>query len=131
METQKPTFTQALKGGLISGVIAAPLNVTWYFIAQSTGSVAPRHFITNVIVSSIVPLLIGAVLYFSLVKFSKKGKMIFLVISGVFTLASLYSTMQPTMPDGTVTPEGFTLLTLPMHLIAGGIAMWGIPKFSK
>ena len=131
METQKPTFIQSLKGGFISGVITAPINLAWYFIALSLGSIAPPHFSTNVIFSSIIPLLIGAILYFSLAKFLKNGKMIFLIISGVFTLASLYGTMQPTMPDGTVTPEGFTLLTLPMHLIAGGIAMWGIPKFSK
>lgn len=120
METQKPTITQALKGGLIAGVIAAPVNVAWNFIAQSLGSVAPPNFLMGVILSSILPLLIGSILYFLLVKFTANGKMV-----------SLYGPMQPVMPDGTATPEGFALLTIPMHLIAGGVAMWGIPKFAK
>ncbi len=131
METQKPTFTQALKGGLISGAIAAPLNLVWNFVAQSLGSMAPPNFIFGVIMSSLFPLLIGAILYFLLVKYSNIGKMIFLVVSGVFTLVSLYGPMQPVMPDGSTAQQGFPLLTIPMHLIAGGMAMWGIPKFSK
>ena len=89
METQKPTITQALKGGLIAGVIAAPVNVAWNFIAQSLGSVAPPNFLMGVILSSILPLLIGSILYFLLVKFTANGKMIFLVVSGLFMLVSL------------------------------------------
>lgn len=131
METLKPTFTQAIKGGLISGVVAAPLNLTWNLIAPSLGSVPPPNFMIAVAVSSILPLLIGAILYFLLVKYSKNGRMIFLVVSAVFTIVSLYGTIQPTMPDGTAAPQGFALLTIPMHLIAGAVAMWGIPKFSN
>ncbi len=131
MESLKPTFTQALKGGLISGVVAAPLNLTWNLIAPSLGSVPPPNFMIAVTVSSILPLLIGAVLYFLLVKYSKNGKMIFLAVSAIFTLVSLYGPMQPMMPDGTAAPQGFALLTIPMHLIAGAVAMWGIPKFSN
>ena len=131
METQKPTFVQALKGGAIAGAIAALINVVWYFIAQSLGSVPPPDFLMGVVMASIFPLLIGASLFFLLTKFTGKGTMIFLVISGVFTLLSLFGTMQPTLPDGTPIPDGFVLLTMPMHLIAGGVAMWGIPKFAK
>jgi Family of unknown function (DUF6069) len=131
METQKPTIVQSLKGGLIAGVIAAAGNSAWNFIAQAMGSVAPPNFAVAVVMASIVPLVLGGVFYFLLAKFTAKGKMIFLIVSGVFTLLSLYSPMQPVMPDGTATPEGFALLALPMHIIAGGAAMWGIPKFAK
>ena len=131
METIKPTFKQAIVGGLISGVIAAPLNEIWDFIAVAFGSIAPPNFMVAVVISSIVSLLIGAVLYFLLMKYSKRGRMIFLAVSTVFTLLSLYATMQPVMPDGSATPHGFALLTIPMHLIAGGVAMWGIPKYSN
>jgi Family of unknown function (DUF6069) len=131
METLKPTIVQSLKGGLIAGVIAASLNLAWNFIAQSMGSVAPPNFTIAVIMSSILPLVLGGVFYFLLLKFTGKGKMIFLIVSGVFTLLSLFGPMQPVMPDGTPTPEGFAMLTIPMHIIAGGAAMWGIPKFAK
>ena len=131
MEIQKTTIGQSLKAGLISGVIATPINVAWSFIAQSMGSVVPSNFLVGVVMSSILPLLIGSIVYFLLVKYTAKGHMIFLVVSGIFTLVSLFAPMQPVMPDGTATPEGFALLTMPMHFIAGGLAMWVIPKFAK
>ena len=131
METQKPTIVQSLKGGIISGVIAASLNLAWNFIAQSIGTITPPNFTIAIIMSSILPLALGSVLYFLLVKFTANGKMIFLIVSGIFMLVSFYGPMQPVMPDGSSTPEGFVMLTIPMHIIASGVAMWGIPKFAK
>ena len=131
METQKPTIVQSLKGGIISGVIAASLNLAWNIIAQSIGTITPPNFTIAIIMSSILPLALGSVLYFLLVKFTANGKMIFLIVSGIFMLVSFYGPMQPVMPDGSSTPEGFVMLTIPMHIIASGVAMWGIPKFAK
>ena len=131
METQKPTIVQSLKGGIISGVIAASLNLAWNFIAQSIGTIAPTNFTIAIIMSSILPLALGSVLYFLLVKFTANGKMIFLIVSGIFMLVSFYGPTQPVMPDGSSTPEGFVMLAIPMHIIASGVAMWGIPKFAK
>jgi hypothetical protein len=132
MEIQKPTFVQVLKGGLISGVIAVVLNGIWNVIAQSgMGIQAPLIGFTQTTLASIIPMMIGAVLFFLLVKYTAKGDLIFAIIAIVFTILSLYGTIQPVLPDGSPAPEGFTTLTLPMHLIAGGVAVWGIPRFSK
>ena len=126
------TFLKTAKGGLIAGLIAAGLNNLSSLVARALGSVPPPVFPIAVTVSSIFPLLIGAILYFLLVKFSARGHLIFVVIGVVFTLSSLYPTFSMTeMPDGTPLGERFTLLTVPMHLSAGALAVWGIPKFSK
>ena len=126
------TFLKAIRGGLIAGLIGAGLNNLWSLVAQALGSVTPPGFPIAVTMSSIFPLMIGAILYFLLVKFSDKGYLIFVLIAVVFTLFSLYPTILITeMPDGSPLGEGFTMLTLPMHLISGVLAVWGIPKFSK
>jgi hypothetical protein len=126
------TFLKAIKGGLISGLIGAGLNNLWSLLAQALGSVPPPGFPIAVTMSSVFPLMVGSILYFLLVKFSDKGHRIFVVTAVVFTLFSLYPIISMTeMPDGTPLVEGFKLLTLPMHLISGALAVWGIPKFSK
>jgi hypothetical protein len=130
--SQPITFLKALKGGFITGMIAAGLNNLWSLIAQALGSVPPPGFPVAVTMSSIFPIIIGAILYFTLLKFTSKGYLIFIVISAIFTIVSLYPTITLTeMPDGSPVGAGFTLLTLPMHLISGGLAIWGIPRFSK
>ena len=132
MSTSTITFVKALKGGIIAGVIGATLNSIWSFIAQSMGSVPPPGFPIAIILSSIFPVLIGSVLYFFLEKYTAKGQLIFTIIGVLFTVVSFYPTItSSTLPDGTVVGEGFTLLTLPMHIISGALAIWGIPKFSK
>lgn len=126
------TILKAIKGGLIAGLIAAGLNNLWSLAAQALGSVPPLGFPIAVTMSSVFPLMIAAILYFLLLKFLSRGYLIFIVISVVFTLFSFYPIIAMTeMPDGTPVGEGFILLTLPMHIIAAALAVFGIPKFSK
>ena len=129
----KPTLTQALKGALISGVIALVINQIWNFIAlHFLNAVAPAGpWTIMVCVSSVVPLLIAGLLYFALEKYTSKGATIFTVVAVVLTMLSIYQNFQPVMPDGTATPQNFAILSVPMHFIAGFAAAFGIPRFSK
>ena len=90
METQKITFVKALKGGAIAGLIGAGLNNIWTLIANALGSTVPPGFVMAVTMSSIFPLLIGAVIYFFLKKYASKGNMIWLAVSIGFTLVSFF-----------------------------------------
>lgn len=125
------SFGRAVRAGFIAGLISAGLNNIWSLLAQALGAVAPPMFAFAVTVSSIMPTVIGAILFFALVKWTSKGQLIWMVIAVAFTLLSCIPTFGTTLPDGNAAPERFTLLTLPMHLIAGAVAIWGIPKWSK
>jgi hypothetical protein len=131
METQKPTFARVLKAGTIAGFIGAGLNNIWSFIAQAMGSVPPPGFPVAVTISSVLLAIIGAILYFVLVKFLSKGQITWVIVSTLFAIVSCYGPTQPVLPDGTPAPEGFALLAIPMHIISGIVAIWGIPKWSK
>jgi hypothetical protein len=131
MTTQPPSFVQTLKAGAMAGFIGAGLNNIWSFIAQTLGSSTPPGFPLAVTLSSVFPVLVGAILFFLLVKFLPKGQLIWTILSVVFMLVSCYGPFQPTLPDGSPTPTGFPLLTVPMHFISGLVAIWGIPRWSK
>jgi hypothetical protein len=132
MTTQNITFTRALKAGAIAGLIGAGLNNIWSLIAGAIGATIPVGFFIPVTVSSIFPLLIGAIIYFALMKYSAKGKVIWLVLSIGFTLLSFFPVFNtPQLPDGTLLDSTFPLLVGPMHAISGFLAAWRIPKWSR
>jgi hypothetical protein len=132
MASANLTFVRALKGGFIAGIIAAGLNNVWTLIAKTLGATIPPSFVFPVTVSSIFPLVIGAVIYFLLVRFAQKGYIIWVAISVAFTLISFFPVFNtPQLPDGTLLDSTFPLLVGPMHAISGFLAVWAIPKFSK
>jgi hypothetical protein len=132
MTSTNLTFVQALKGGFIAGIIAAGLNNVWTLIAKALGATIPAGFVFPVTVSSIFPLVIGAIIYFLLVRFASKGNIIWIALSVVFTLISFFPVFNtPQLPDGTSLDNTFPLLVGPMHAISGFLAVWAIPKFSK
>jgi hypothetical protein len=132
METQNITFIKALKGGAIAGLIGAGLNNIWTLIANALGSTVPPGFVMAVTMASIFPLLIGAIIYFFLKKYTSKGTMIWLAVSIGFTLFSFFPVFNTTqLADGTIVDSTFPLLVGPMHAISGFLAIWGIPKWSK
>jgi predicted Na+-dependent transporter len=129
----KPTITQVLKGTAIAAVVSIVLNEIWDLIGVNLLNLEnPKNdFAIRIVVSSLLPTLIGGLLYFLLEKYTSKGKLIFQVVAIAFTLLSLYSSFMKTWPDGTVVADNFWLLSIPMHLIAGLSAAFLIPKFSK
>jgi hypothetical protein len=77
-------------------------------------------------------MVIGAVIYFLLMRFAPKPTLIWIVLSLGFTLVSFVPFFNtPQLPDGTTLDSTFPLLVGPMHAISGILAIWAIPKFSK
>lgn len=131
-EQQQLTIVKALKAGAIAGLIGAGLNNIWSLIAGALGATIPAGFAIAVSMSSIVPLLIGSIIFFALMRFVKIGYTIWLVLGIGFTLFSFYPVFNtPQLPDGTVLDSTFPMLVGPMHVISGFLAVWGIPKWSK
>jgi hypothetical protein len=79
--------------------------------------------------TSIVPLVIGSLVYFGLSRFTAKATAIYSGAAIVLTLASCLAPLRPTLPDGTPSPVGFAGLTIPMHIVAGIRAVFVTPRF--
>lgn len=126
------TFSKALKAGLIAGLIGAGINNIWSFIAALLGATIPPAFAMAVTISSLLPVLIGAMLFFVFARYIPRGSLVWTVLSVAFILFSFYPVFNtPQLPDGTVVDSTFPLLVGPMHAFSGFLAVWGIPKWSK
>lgn len=132
----KPSFGSVLKAGLIGGITAAGLNVIVLLLAGVFGIVlnvmagpppnqqAMTLTAVPVILLSIMPAIIGALLFFLLTRISAKAATIFTVIAVVIVLLSLLPVLgQPLSAAGMIT------LTL-MHFIAAGVITYWLTKRS-
>lgn len=126
------TFLKVLKAGAIAGLIGAGINNVWSLIAGAMGATIPPAFALAVTMSSIFPLLIGAILFYVFVRFIPKGNVVWIGLSVLFVLLSFYPVFNtPQLLDGTITDSTFPMLVGPMHAFSGVLAVWGIPKWSK
>lgn len=127
--TSKPGFMGYLIGGVVAGIVAAILNNLWNLIYPAIGGVSVPDVINvgSVTLMSIMPLLIAAVGYFVLSRFMDNATPIFQGATIVLALLSLFGTFNPPMP----VPDGFAGLSAPMHIIAGLVGAFVIPRFVK
>lgn len=132
MSTSNFSFIKALRAGAIAGLIGAGINNVWSLIANLLGATIPPGFAMAITISSIFPVLVGAILFFVLVRFVPKGNLVWLIASVGFLLVSFYPVFYtPQLPDGTITDSTFPLLVAPMHAFSGFLAVWGIPRWSR
>lgn len=125
----KPGFMGYLIGGVVAGVVTAILNNLWNLLYPAIGGVSVPEVINagSVTMMSILPLLIAAVGYFVLSRFVDNATPIFQIGTVVLALLSLFGTFNPPMP----VPDGFAGLSGPMHIIAGLVGAFVIPRFVK
>lgn len=125
----KPGFMGYLIGGVVAGVITAILNNLWNILYPAIGGVSVPDVINvgSVTLMSILPLLVAAVGYFVLSRFIDNATPIFQGATIVLALVSLFGTFNPPMP----VPDGFAGLSAPMHIIAGLVGAFVIPRFIK
>jgi hypothetical protein len=126
------SISKVLKGGAIAAFIAAGLNNVWSLLANAMGATIPASFVIATTLASIIPLMIGSVVYFLLIRYASKGYLFWLILTIGFTLFSFFPVFNTTqLADGTLTDSTFPLLVGPMHAISGFLAAWGIPRWSK
>jgi len=114
-----------LTTGLLSGVIAALLNIIYMYLHESLTSFSIPEVINigSVTIASLIPGIISGIFYFMLrrIMSDKKAMTTFLITLFVFVLLSLFGPLSSELPNGIITPQGFKGLTIPMHIIAVGI----------
>lgn len=130
----KPSFGNVLKAGIIGGVIAAGFNVIVLLLAGVFGiplvvmggpppnQQAMTLTAPQVILFSVLPAIIGALVFFLLTRMTAKAATIFTVIAVIIVLLSLLPVFgQP------LSAAGIIALAL-MHFIAGGIVTYWLTR---
>jgi len=119
--TSKLNIKQSLIAGLMAGITAAVINGILFLIFHSTGVISDDIYpkpnepmtIVPVVMASIIPALIGSLIFFLLEKFTNKGFNIFAIATGILTVLSLYSPF--TVIPGVTT--GYALVLCVMHIV--------------
>lgn len=129
IETQV-TYLKSLKVAMQAGLISAGINIAWLYILEFILGITglPKGFAVAVVLSSILPLLLGALVYVVLVKNFKQGGYLFMILSFGFALFSVFPSFQPLLPDGSKAPLYFALLTVPMHFVVAAIGVYYLTK---
>lgn len=127
----RPALLKILTAALIAGLGAAVLNNVYSaaFTAVTGNSLEVIGPI-SITLASLIPMLVAGVAYSVLVRFVP-GRANLIFLAGSLLLAALSLAAPLTMgqlPDGSTPPAFFPALTLPMHIIAGLIAAFGLPR---
>jgi hypothetical protein len=126
----RPAIVKYLTAGLIAGVIAAIVNNLYGFAFTAiTGNSLELVGPVSITLASLIPLLVAAVGYYIVARFlPQRANVIFIVGTLVLAALSLGGPFASQLPDGSVPPTWFPTLTAPMHLIAGLVCAFGIPR---
>lgn len=119
--TSKLNIKQSLVAGLLTGIISATINSILFLIFHGAGVISDTIYpqpdmpmtIVPVIMASIIPSLIGSLIFFLFEKFTNKGYKIFSIVSIVLMVLSLYSPF--TVIPGVTT--GYALVLCVMHIV--------------
>ncbi|WP_281867651.1 DUF6069 family protein [Flavobacterium sp. GSB-24] len=128
----KLSFKKSITAGLYAGAVAAIINAILFFIFHSAGIISdnilpkPNEPLTvvPVIMASIIPLIIGSILFFLFEKFTNKGFLIFYIVAVVFVLLSLISPFT-VIQDVTV---GYALILCVMHIVSAAVLLYFLSK---
>ncbi|MDZ4667628.1 MAG: hypothetical protein SGJ00_07070 [bacterium] len=119
------SYIQGIKLAIRAGLISAGVNIAWLYVLEFALSISglPKGFAVAVVLSSILPLILGAIVYVTLIKNFKKGEYVFIMLSFGFAIFSIFPSFQPILPDGNAAPANFALLTVPMHFVVAVIGV--------
>jgi len=124
--TTKLTFVQSITAGAIASGVSVVINGILFLIFHSTGILTDDIFIqpdtpitiVPIIISSIIPTLIGASVFFLLEKYTQNGFKIFTILSVVLVGLSFINPFM--LPKVTM---GYAIALNVMHLVVAG-ALW-------
>jgi membrane-associated PAP2 superfamily phosphatase len=113
-------------------VLAAVVNVVIWFVATLIGTVTVP--VTAVIVSSIIGVAVGGVVYALIGRFIKRPITVFTIIAIAFLVISLLSpvsAMQSPPPGMEKFNVPTVIATLLMHVVTGALAIWSYTKRAR
>ena len=135
--TGNPTMRRLLWAGPLTAVIAGVANVLVREVAVALGTIPSDLFILQepgVFISTLIQVLLGAVVFAVIIKFAKRPVRTFQIVAVVALLLSLTN---PIMAANGMMPIGVTISTatmlsmMVMHIVAGGITIYLMPKLAS
>ena len=131
----KLNFTQTIKAGMFAAITAAIVNALLFFIFQAVGvftddiEIQPGQALSvlPVLISSIMPSIVGALVFFLIEKYSSNGFKIFGVLTLVLVLLSF---LNPFLKIPNITLMSGIILNV-MHVVVGGLLLYFIKKAYK
>jgi len=132
--TSKLNIQQALKAGAIAAGAAAVINAIVFFIGQAAGIITDNVFvepnqpltIAPVLISSIVPAIIGSFVFFLFEKYTQNGYKNFSILAIAFLVFSLAGPFN--IPN---VPVAYAIALNVMHLVVGGAVLYFIGQAIK
>lgn len=120
--TTKLNLKQSLFAGLLAGLAAAVINAVLFFVFHSAGVISDQIYpqpgqpltVFPVVMASLVPLIIGSLVFYLFERFTGSGFKIFAIITLVLMVLSLSSPF--TMIPGVT--FGYASVLCVMHIVA-------------
>jgi hypothetical protein len=122
-----------LAAGLLAGTAALILNNIIYLIMTAIGGF-DWDLLTaaSIVLASLLPNLIAALAFFGLTRFTQRARLLLTVGVIAFVLVSVLPHLgigPPPSPALEALPDGFDLVTIPLHIVFGLTAIVIIPWF--
>ena len=132
--TNKLTFRQALRAGLLTAGAATLINAIIYFVAHASGILRDDVFvkpdtpltIVPVILFSILPPVIGAIIFFLFEKYTKNGFRNFVIFGAIVFILMLIPPFQ--IKD---VPVSYAFTLEVMHLVVFALLLYFINRSKK
>ncbi len=128
----KLNFTQSISAGAIAGGVAAVINAVLFFIFHGAGVLTDDIFVqpnqpltvVPVLISSILPAIIGSIVFFLFEKFTNNGFGIFRIVAIILLVLSLVSPFTQ-IPNVTT---GFAVVLDIMHVVVAMSVLYFINR---
>lgn len=128
----KTTFKQSITAGLYAAIAAAIINALLFLIFRAVGvftdtiEIQPGQAlsIVPVLISSIMPSIIGSMVFFMIEKYSNNGYKFFSILTIILVVLSF---MNPFLKIPNITLMSGIILNV-MHVVVGGALLHFIKK---
>ena len=121
-----------LKAGTYAGLAAAILNILIYLTIIFIGGYEWNAIIViSILVASLLPNLLAALAYLALSYFTDKARPLLTMAVVVFVLISILPHLgigPAPSPALSLLPEGFDIVTVPLHIVFGLTAIFVMPR---
>ena len=131
----KLSFKKSILAGLAAAAAAAVLNSILFFVFHGAGVLSDTIFIrpnqpltiVPILISSILPAILGSIVFFLIEKFSSKGFKVFSIVSVVLLVLSFVNPFVG-IPNVTV---AYAVVLYVMHVVVAGALLFFINRSVK